>query len=110
MSWLDPRLLARLVAVFALAGLTAGCFQPLYGSSNVVANAGLDDKLAAVDVKPIVTPNGTPLARVGVNVRNDLIYDLTGGGYPTSPTHRLDIRLSSNNTQIIVDVTTARSS
>jgi len=108
MSWLDPRLLARLVAVFALAGLTAGCFQPLYGSSNVVANAGLDDKLAAVDVKPIVTPNGTPLARVGVGVRNELIYDLTGGGNASSATHSLTIHLSSTNLQVIVDVTTAR--
>ncbi len=108
MSWPETRLLARLLAVCALAGLTAGCFQPLYGNSNVVATAGLDDKLAAVDVNPVVTPNGTPLARIGVNVRNDLMYDLTGGGYPSAPTHRLDIKLASTNTQVIVDVTTAR--
>ncbi|HXX25537.1 MAG TPA: LPS assembly lipoprotein LptE [Pseudolabrys sp.] len=100
--------MTRFLAVCALAGLTAGCFQPLYGDSNVVATAGLDDKLSSVDVQPIVTPNGTPLARVGVGVRNELIYDLTGGGYAAAPTHRLSIQLSSTQLQVIVDVNTAR--
>jgi len=108
MWWPETPLLTRVLAIFALAGLTAGCFQPLYGDSNVVATAGLDSKLSGVDVVPINTPNGTPLARVGVGVRNELIYDLTGGGNPTLPTHRLTIQLSSTQLQVIVDVNTAR--
>jgi LPS-assembly lipoprotein len=108
MSWLETPVLTRVLAIFALAGLTAGCFQPLYGDSNVVATAGLDGKLSGVDVVPINTPNGTPIARVGVGVRNELIYDLTGGGNPTLPTHRLTIQLSSTQLQVIVDVNTAR--
>jgi LPS-assembly lipoprotein len=108
MSWLETPVLTRVLAIFALAGLTAGCFQPLYGDSNVVATAGLDSKLSGVDVVPINTPNGTPIARVGVGVRNELIYDLTGGGNPTLPTHRLTIQLSSTQLQVIVDVNTAR--
>ena len=40
----------------------------------------LDNKLAGVEVAPVNAPNGTPLARVGGQMRNDLIYDLTGGG------------------------------
>jgi|SRR5579862_8995343 len=108
MSWPETPVLTRVLAIFALAGLTAGCFQPLYGDSNVVATAGLDSKLSGVDVAPINTPNGTPIARVGVGVRNELLYDLTGGGSATLPTHRLTIQLSSTQLQVIVDVNTAR--
>jgi len=99
--------LTRIFAVLALAGLTAGCFQPLYGDKTA-GGAGLDNKLAGVDVQPIITPNGTPLARIGVNVRNDLVYDLTGGGGQASLTHRLTIKLNATQLQVIVDINTAR--
>ena len=108
MSWSDTLRLARVAGAFALASLTAGCFQPLYGDRNVVPTAGLDSRLNNVQVSEIITPNGTPLARIGVNVRNELIYDLTGGGYPASPTHKLVVNLSTTNQQLIVDVVTAR--
>jgi len=108
MSWPETPVLTRVLAIFALAGLTAGCFQPLYGDSNVVASAGLDDRLAGVQVRQIVTPNGTPLARIGVGVRNELIYDLTGGGNPATPTHTLVVSLSSSQLQVIVDINTNR--
>jgi LPS-assembly lipoprotein len=108
MWWLETQRWTRLAAVLALAGLTAGCFQPMYGDSRVVHTAGLDNKLASVKVEPISARNGTPLARVGVQMRNDLIYDLTGGGGETAPTHKLTIQLSATNLQVIVDVTTAR--
>jgi len=98
----------RLAAVLALAGLTAGCFQPMYGDSAVVHTAGLDNKLAGIRVEPIRAPNGTPIARVGAQMRNDLIYDLTGGGSETASTHKLTISLSSKTLSVIVDVTTAR--
>jgi LPS-assembly lipoprotein len=99
--------LTRRVAVLALAGLTAGCYQPLYGERTVGGSA-LQGKLAAVDVAPINAPNGTPLARISVNVRNDLIYDLTGGGGAASPTHRLDIALTTSQRQVIVDIGSGR--
>ena len=102
-----PRLL-RVVAALALAGLTAGCFQPLYGDPSVVHTAGLDTKLASVQVAPIDTPNGTRLARVGVTVRNQLMYDVAGGGAAAAPNYKLDVKLSSQQLQVIVDVNTAR--
>jgi LPS-assembly lipoprotein len=108
MWWLDTHRWTRLAAVMALAGLTAGCFQPLYGDNSVVGKAGVGDRLSAVDVSPIDAPNGTRLSRVGVGVRNELIYELTGGGAPASATHRLKIRLASTSTQVIADVSTAR--
>jgi LPS-assembly lipoprotein len=108
MWWLKTPRFARLVAVFALAGLTAGCFQPLYGDPAVVHTAGLNNKLAGVEIAPIDTPNGTRLARVGVAVRNALMYDMTGGGPAAAPTHKLVIKLSSKQLQVIVDIDTAR--
>jgi len=104
MSW--PRI-ARLAAVFALAGLTAGCFQPLYGDHSPGGPA-LIDKLAGVEVAPIDAPNGSRIARVGVEVRDQLIYQLTGGTYAPTPAYRLTINLSPIQQQVIVDVTSAR--
>ena len=104
----STRRAVRLLAVVAIAGLTAGCFQPLYGDRTSVGGEGIGPKLAGVNVAPIDTPNGTRLARVSVNVRNDLISGLTGGAGESSPTHRLDIKLTATQLQVIVDINTAR--
>ena len=108
MSWLETARLSRILAALAVAGLVAGCFQPLYGERTAAGGSGLGEKLAAVQVNPIDAPNGSRIARVGVQVRNELIYKLTGGSGQASPTHRLDIKLSASQTQVIVDVYTAR--
>jgi LPS-assembly lipoprotein len=108
MWWPETQRWTRLAAVLALAGLTAGCFQPLYGDHATVGGAGLNNKLASVEVAPIDSPNGSRLARVGVTVRDQLMYDLTGGGAAAAPTHKLVIRLSSKQLQVIVDINTAR--
>jgi len=112
MSWSDTARLIRIAAALALAGLTAGCFTPLYGTATTgAATADVRDRLSAIEVPqldPANAPNGSPLARVGVEMRNDLIFDLTGGGPAPAATHRLDIRLTSTTTQVVVDVYTAR--
>jgi len=104
------RKMTRPLAALMLAGLTAGCFQPLYGDSAVVGtgNAGIKDKLNTVDVRPVVAPNGSRLARVGVETRNQLIYELTGGGGAGTTNYRLDVKLSARNVQVIVDIKSAR--
>jgi LPS-assembly lipoprotein len=94
--------------VAGLGALTAGCFQPMYGDSKVVPTAGLDDRLSAVEVLPIKAPKGTRLSRVGVEVRNDLIYKLTGGGPAQTSAYELTIQLSSNQQQVIVDINSGR--
>ena len=101
-----PRL-TRLLLALTLAGFTAGCFQPLYGDKTV-GGAGLGDRLSAVDVAPINTPKGTRLSRVGGEVRNELMFGLTGGGAAASPNYRLDIRLTFSVQSVIVDINTAR--
>jgi len=106
-SFNAPRL-TRIVLALSLAGLTAGCFQPLYGERTTAGGSGLVDKLSAVEVPPINAPNGTRLARVGVEMRDQLLFDLTGGGAGQTSAYRLDIALTANQQQVIVDLDSAR--
>ncbi|HEX5212945.1 MAG TPA: LPS assembly lipoprotein LptE [Pseudolabrys sp.] len=108
MWWFEPRRTARLAAILTLAGLTAGCFQPLYGDKTVDGGPAIVDRLSSVDVRPIDAPNGTRLSRVGVELRNNLLFGLTGGSGVASPQYKLDIKLTSTQTQVIVDINTAR--
>jgi len=112
MWWLENRALfrrsARLAAVFLLAGLTAACFQPLYGTQTIGGGPALRDRLASVDVLLIDAASGTPEARIGVELRNALIYDLTGGDSPSAPNYRLRVQLVGKRTSVIIDPTTAR--
>lgn len=108
MWWLETARLARLLPALALAGLVAGCFQPLYGDQGTVQTAGLGGRLAAVEVAEIEKPDGSRLARVANEVRDDLLFKLTGGGPALPPTHRLEIKLSSKQLKVIVDITSAR--
>lgn len=118
MSWLDPikrqmKRFSRLAPALALAGLVAGCFQPMYGDRSSMApglmsNNKTLEALRAVDVKQIVAPNGTPLSRIAVEVRNDLLFNLTGGSNAAPPTYELEIKLTTTNLSVIVDINTAR--
>ena len=110
MSWSEAvRRVARLLPVFAIAALAAGCFQPLYGEHSITGgNDTIASAMRGVDVPEIKTPRGTRIDRVGFQIRNDLIYGLTGGHGATAPTHRLAIDLRSNQQQIIVDPSTGR--
>ena len=98
----------RLAAVMALAGLTAGCFQPLYASRTVSGGSPLGTTLAQVQIERIDAPNGTPEARLAVELQNQLDFELTGGGGLISPTHRIKVRMNTNRSSIITDVTTGR--
>src|SRR5437764_11853317 len=96
----------RLCAVMALAGLTAGCFQPLYATRSVNGGTPLGQALAQVQIERIAVPNGTPEARIAVEIQNALDFELTGGGGLISPTHRLNIRMTTARTSITTDVNT----
>lgn len=104
------RILALAMA-FACAGLSAGCFQPLYGNGATDpygAAPPIRNALASVSVEEIDAPNGTPEARLGVEVRNALIFGLTGGSGQLAPAYKLKISLKGNQQNVIVDITTAR--
>lgn len=99
---------ARLLLALTLAGLTAGCFQPLYGERSIVGGAAIRDKMGSVEVAPVRTSTGNRLPRVGVEVRNELIFDLTGGSGGSGSAYRLDISLSASQLQVIVDINSGR--
>lgn len=103
--------LVRILMVMSLAAATGGCFQPLYGDRSAVVQAGGTDTreaLSGVEVAQIPAAGGTPESRIAVELRNDLLFSLTGGGTPSYATHRLNIRISSTRLSVIVDVNTAR--
>jgi LPS-assembly lipoprotein len=109
MSWSDTKRSARILCALALAGLTAGCFQPLYAEHPApTGSTGVATQLSAVDVASIDAPSGSRVARVSVGVRNELIYNMTGGAAAAPPAYRLNVKLSATQLQVIVDIATAR--
>jgi LPS-assembly lipoprotein len=100
--------LVRWAAVFAAAGMTAACFQPLYGEHTEAGGSVLRGRLASVDVAQIPAPQGSPEARIAVELRNALLFHLTGGEGGQAPTHRLNIRMGASKSALIVDVATGR--
>jgi LPS-assembly lipoprotein len=101
---------ARLAVALGVAACVGGCFQPLYGDRSVDGGPGLRTALSAVDVKEINAAKGTDEARLAVEIRNALIFDLTGGGPAPRPAYSLTVRMSSTVSDIIVDTTTVRPS
>jgi LPS-assembly lipoprotein len=113
MGCCDPRLLARAVlrvAVTCIAGATAaGCgFHPLYGNATLAGSPGAATALATVEVNEIVAPNGSPLARIAFEVRNRLLFHLTGGAASAPPAYRLNITVSGAAESLIVDINSGR--
>jgi LPS-assembly lipoprotein len=99
---------AGLAAVLALAGLVAGCFEPLYGEKSLAGGPGLNQRFRTIGIDPIKAPSGTPNARIAVELQNDLSFNFTGGAGQTGKTHQLIVNLATQNQQVIVDITTAR--
>ena len=62
----------------------AAGFRPLYGADGAGGNVG--EQLKQVDFAPIP-------GRVGQRIRNEMIFQTTGGGNPLPPTHRLEVVL-----------------
>ena len=91
-----PRL-AIALALCAGALTLAGCgFQPLYGGTTA-SGAKLGEVMAAVEINPIP-------GRVGQRVRNELIFENTGGGYAAPTRYRLDIAVKESVTDQQVQI------
>jgi LPS-assembly lipoprotein len=105
MSLARTRIALRLLAVAALAALTAGCFQPMYAERSD-GTPGLREKLMGVEVPPVDKPNASRDARIQVEVRNALAFKLYGNATGMPPTHRLVLRFSSSRSSLMIDVNT----
>lgn len=82
---LSRRALLRGLAVLALTPALAACesggFRPLYGS---LGGSRVEEKLAQLEISPIPGRNGQ-------RIRNELIFQSTGGGQAAAPAYRLEI-------------------
>lgn len=97
------RRVARLVTAlaFAVSVILTGCaggsgFRPMYASIN--GGPALDAKLAAIDVTTIP-------GRIGQRVRNQLIFQTTGGGHSAPPVYRLTVTVTESITATLVKTT-----
>jgi LPS-assembly lipoprotein len=81
------------VVAAALAGCAEGGFRPLNGSVGVGAN--VSSKLATVQIAPIP-------GRLGQRLRNELIFDTTGGGAAAEPAYRLEFAVKENVVSTLV--------
>lgn len=104
----------RIGVLLATALGLGGCLQPMYAGNNgpviastgpggQVVSAGPAAELASIDILPID-------GRVGLKIRNDLIFALSGGaGVPSAPRYRLDITVQVITAQVaIIDPFTSR--
>jgi LPS-assembly lipoprotein len=106
MSLARRRIAARLLAVAALAGLTAGCFQPMY-AEHTDGTPGLREKLMGIELPPVDKPNASRDARIGVEIRNALAFKLYGNATGMAPTHRLVLRFNTSRSSLMIDPATA---
>ena len=95
------RLFRRLACLAVCAAALASCgdssgFHPLYGSAGL-GGAAAQDKFQSVDFAPIP-------GRVGQRLRNELIYEATGGGTPLPPEYRLDIAINESVSSTLVKI------
>ena len=102
MSLARTRIAARLLAVAALAALTAGCFQPMYAERGD-GTPGLREKLMGVELPPVDKPNASREARIGVEIRNALAFKLYGNATGMPPTHRLVLRFNTTRSSLMTD-------
>jgi LPS-assembly lipoprotein len=105
MSLARTRIAARLLAVAALAALTAGCFQPMY-AERTDGTPGLREKLMGVEVPPVDKPNASREARIQVEIRNALAFKLYGNATGMPPTHRLVLRFTTSRSSLMIDQAT----
>lgn len=98
MSWLEGRRLAFACLIGGAALALASCgLRPLYGTSS--SGASVPALMASVDV------NKVP-GRVGQRLRNELIFQKTGGGGDyASSVYRLDIAIREEIKDQLVRVT-----
>lgn len=91
------------LALVAMAVGLAGCFQPMYGQSTLFgAGAKLRDEMRQVEILEIQ-------GRLGQEIRNDLIFELTGGqGNPVGAPYKLALTITSGSQTPLVDVSSGR--
>ena len=110
MSWSEGRAKTALIAVlFGLVGMAiSGCqVQPLNATKPTALPGATvaPSELSSVEVLEAQATEPSA-ARVGQQVRNHLIFGLTGGGHPAGATHTLALRVAVNHTTVAIETST----
>lgn len=92
---------SRVLVAFVLAStLVSGCadtgFRPLYGTASI-GGADVSEKLSQVEIAPIP-------GRVGQQIRNEVIFQTTGGGHPLPAAYRLEVVIRESITSTLVKI------
>ena len=83
---------SAVVFLFSASLLLAACtVQPVYGPTP--GGGSVAQTLRSITIAPVDT-------RVGQQVRNDLIFDLTGGGAPAEAKYLMKLRTTSSETAL----------
>lgn len=85
--------MAALIAAPLMAACGDGGFRPLHAS--IGGNTPASEKLSRVQIAPIP-------GRVGQQIRNELIFQTTGGGQAKPPAYRVDIAVRERVTSTLV--------
>ena len=92
-------LVRGLSLLLAVSPVLAACgssgIHPLYGPT--ASGANLDERMAQIDFSPIP-------GRVGQRIRNELIFQGTGGGNAAPPTHRLEVAINESVISTLVKI------
>ncbi len=103
--WWDRNLMRRFAVLAAVALAAGGCFQPLYADrapgGGFTGTSSVRDAMAGIDI-------ASADDRLELEVRNALIYRLTGGGGMSAPTHKLEFQLTRSVQSAVVDRFTSR--
>lgn len=108
MLWVDrfrANVCAKLAAAAMFAAFAGGCqFQPMYAQSSLIGSGpSLNDALRDVDVASIG-------GRIGNELRNDLIFELTGGqGNRAGAPYRLTLVANITSFSPVIDNRSGRS-
>jgi LPS-assembly lipoprotein len=84
-----------LCAAAALTACGDAGFRPLYAPSAM--GGVVSERMKEVDFAPIP-------GRVGQRIRNDLIFESTGGGHAAPPQYRFEVVLQENVTSTLVNI------
>jgi LPS-assembly lipoprotein len=89
-------------AVLVTALLLTACgdgstgFRPMYGTASI-GGSNVSEKLAAVEIAPVP-------GRVGQRLRNEMLFQTTGGGGPAVPAYRLEVAIKESITSTLVKI------
>jgi len=94
-SAVAPVTVVLLAVGLLVAGCSGGGFRPMYAATG--DGHALGEKLAAVEFASIP-------GRIGQRIRNELVFESTGGGVRQTSAYRLEVAITESLTSTLVQV------